>query len=86
MTLSERNDLEDMLDQVRIALENAECLMDVLTSGYFERFDPEEKTGEFSIVFDFKRNRSFARLLQDSLVQIKANLPCSNWVQTLQTE
>lgn len=86
MMLEKRNDLENMLDQVRTTLENAEYLAQELVDEYFERFCPDEGDGKLSIIWEFKRKRSFARLLLDCLKQIESGLPSSEWIQTLQTE
>lgn len=86
MTIPDRNELVNSLDEVSIALEKAQYIMQEISEDYFEKYDPNDKEGKFAIVYEFRRMRAFFRLSYDLSYQIKSALPSSDWVSHLKAE
>lgn len=86
MTIADRNDLIDLLDEVSIALEKARYIMMEISEEYFEKYDTDDKEGRFAIVYGFRRSRAFSRILCDLLHQIEGELTSSDWASRLKAE
>lgn len=86
MTIADRNELVNSLDEVSMALEKAQYIMQEISEDYFEKYDPNDKEGKFAIVYEFRRRRAFSRILCDLLHQIEGELPSSDWASRLKAE
>lgn len=84
MTIAERTELVDSLTDVDMALEKAQCIMQEISDEYFEKYLTGNKENEFSIVFEFRRNRILFRVLSDIFYQIKSVMPAPDWASSLQ--
>lgn len=86
MTITDRNELVDSLEEVSVTLEKAQYIMQGISEEFFERFDPNDKDGKFGIVYEFRRWRALSRILRDLLHQIESELPSSDWASSLKAE
>lgn len=86
MTIADRNELANSLDEVSMTLEKAQYIMQEISEEFFEKYDPNDNEGKFAIVYEFRRRRAFSRILCDLLHQIKSELPSSDWASSLNAE
>ena len=70
MINTEGYSLAEILEQVGEAAEKAQYIMNDISERYFEAFNPDDSDGKFGIMYEFKRQRVFSRILADLINDI----------------
>lgn len=83
MTISERIDISDALNNAGVIMERAQTLAQTLLDDYFDSFDPANPKTANAMRFCFPKMRVFMYLLREQLNAIESALPAVEWVDRL---
>lgn len=84
MTLIERDDLETALERVKDMMDRARYMMQEITDGYFDKFNPNDREDAIAMRYDFQCKRAFALAAESLMCNIMAELPQPEYVARLE--